>query len=207
MITTETVTSYLERLASRAPAPGGGAAAALHAAQAAALVSMVAEFTSGPRYAEVEEQAQLIAKNAKQLMREALFAAQEDERLFGLLSAAYALPKDTEEQKASRREAIRHATIEAAAPLVSTVDLASAAITLAQELLPIGNRSVCSDVAAAAESARAALGTALGTLEMNIAAIKDETERERLGQATTKASEMINHAEELSVAVRSAVSA
>ena len=207
MITTETVSSYLERLASRAPAPGGGAAAALHAAQAAALVSMVAEFTSGPRYAEVQEQAQVIAKDAKQLMRDALFAAQADERLFGLLSAAYALPKDTEEQKAERRKAIGHATIEAAAPLVSTVDLASAAITLAQELLPIGNRSVRSDVAAAAEAARAALGTALATLEMNIAAIKDETERERLSQATLRASEMINYAEELSAAVRSAVSA
>jgi len=207
MITTETVSSYLERLASRAPAPGGGAAAALHAAQAAALVSMVAEFTSGPRYAEVQEQAQVIAKDAKQLMRDALFAAQADERLFGLLSAAYALPKDTEEQKAERRNAIGHATIEAAAPLVSTVDLASAAIMLAQELLPIGNRSVRSDVAAAAESARAALGTALATLEMNIAAIKDETERERLSQATLRASEMINRAKELSAAVRSAVSA
>lgn len=207
MITTETVSSYLERLASRAPAPGGGAAAALHAAQAAALVSMVAEFTSGPRYAEVQEQAQAIAKDAKQLMRDALFAAQEDERLFGLLGAAYALPKDTEEQKAERRNAIGYATIEAAAPLVSTVGLASAAITLAQELLPIGNRSVLSDVAAAAESARAALGTALATLEMNIAAIKDEIERERLSQATLRASEMINHAEELSAAVRSAVPA
>lgn len=207
MITTETVSSYLERLASRAPAPGGGAAAALHAAQAAALVSMVAEFTSGPRYAEVQEQAQVIAKDAKQLMRDALFAAQADERLFGLLSAAYVLPKDTEERKAERRKAIGHATIEAAAPLVSTVDLASAAIMLAQELLPIGNRSVRSDVAAAAESARAALGTALATLEMNIAAIKDETERERLSQATLRASEMINRAKELSAAVRSAVSA
>jgi len=206
MISTETVTSYLERLASRAPAPGGGAAAALHAAQAAALVSMVAEFTSGPRYAQVQEQAQGIAAEAKQQMREALFAAQDDERLFGLLSAAYSLPKDDEDQKASRRIAIHHATIQAAAPLVSTVKVAASVIKLAQDLLLIGNRSVASDVAAAAESARAALGTALVTLEMNIAAIKDDAERERLIRATDQASEMIGQAEELSAAVRSAVS-
>lgn len=207
MISTETVTNYLERLASRAPAPGGGAAGALHAAQAAALVSMVAEFTSGPRYAEVQAQAAGIAEEAKKQMREALFAAEEDERLFGLLSTAYALPKDTEEQKASRREAINRATIDAAAPLVATVEVASGVIRLAQELLPIGNRSVSSDVAAAAEAARAALGTALVTLEMNIAAIKDQAEREQLSRATGQASEMIGLAEELSTAVRSAVSA
>lgn len=206
MISTETVTSYLERLASRAPAPGGGAAAALHAAQGAALVSMVAEFTSGPRYAQIEEQAQLIAGSAKQLLNEAVHAAEEDERLFGLLSDAYGLPKDDEEQKSIRREAIGKATIEAAAPLVSTVDVASKVIKLAQELLPIGNRSVSSDVAAATQSARAALGTALVTLEMNIAAIKDEPARERLTQWTNVASEMIGEAEELSFQVRSAVS-
>lgn len=206
MISTETVTSYLERLASRAPAPGGGAAAALHAAQGAALVSMVAEFTSGPRYAQIEEQAQLIAGSAKQLLNEAVHAAEEDERLFGLLSDAYGLPKDDEEQKSIRREAIGKATIEAAAPLVSTVDVASKVIKLAQELLPIGNRSVSSDVAAATQSARAALGTALVTLEMNIAAIKDEPARERLTQWTNVASEMIGEAEELSFQARSAVS-
>lgn len=206
MISTETVTSYLERLASRAPAPGGGAAAALHAAQGAALVSMVAEFTSGPRYAQVEEQAQLIAASAKQLLNEAVHAAEEDERLFDLLSDAYGLPKGDEEQKSIRREAIGKATIEAAAPLVSTVDVASKVIKLAQELLPIGNRSVSSDVAAATQSARAALGTALVTLEMNIAAIKDEPARERLTQWTNVASEMIGEAEELSFQVRSAVS-
>lgn len=205
MITTETVTSYLQRLASRAPAPGGGAAAALHAAQGAALVSMVAEFTSGPRYVEVQEQAELIAQRAKQHMREAIHAAEEDERLFGLLSDAYSLPKDDEEQKLIRSTTIRKATIEAAAPLISTVDIASKIINLAQDLLPIANRAVSSDIAAAGESARAALGTALVTLEMNIAAIKDEAERERLGLVTNLASEMIGQAQKLSCEVRSAV--
>ncbi|KSU66046.1 cyclodeaminase/cyclohydrolase family protein [Arthrobacter sp. NIO-1057] len=207
MISTETVSNYLERLASGAPTPGGGAAVALHAAQGAALVSMVAEFTSGPRYADVQEQAQRIAENAKEQMRSALFAAEEDERVFRALSTAYGLRKDTEEQKAERRDAIQHATIEAATPLVSTVNVASAVIELASELLLIGNRSVSSDVAAAAEAARAALGTALVTLEMNIAAIKDETQRAQLTRATTQASQMISQAEEISSAVRSAVSA
>ena len=47
-----TITAFLDALADRTPAPGGGATAALHLGQAAALVSMVALYSTGPRYAE-----------------------------------------------------------------------------------------------------------------------------------------------------------
>lgn len=207
MISNETVSSYLERLASGAPTPGGGAAAGLHAAQAAALVSMVAEFTSGPRYADVLEQAQQISEHARLLMRQGLFAAEEDERLFGALGAAYKLPKESSEQKSERSAAIQNATIAAAAPLVSTVEASIEIIKLGQRLLPIGNRSVLSDVAAAAEAARAALATALATLEMNISSIRDIAQRDRLVQIASQASEAIAHAEELSAHARTVVAA
>ncbi|MEG1445503.1 cyclodeaminase/cyclohydrolase family protein [Glutamicibacter sp.] len=207
LISNETVSSYLERLASGAPTPGGGAAAGLHAAQAAALVSMVAEFTSGPRYADVQEQAQQISEHARLLMRQGLFAAEEDERLFGALGAAYKLPKESSEQKSERSAAIQNATIAAAAPLVSTVEASIEIIKLGQRLLPIGNRSVLSDVAAAAEAARAALATALATLEMNISSIKDIAQRDRLVQTASQASEAIAHAEELSAHARTVVAA
>ena len=52
----DTVDSFLQALAARVPAPGGGATAALHAAQAAALVAMVARYSDGPRYAEHAEE-------------------------------------------------------------------------------------------------------------------------------------------------------
>ncbi|MEG2714846.1 MAG: cyclodeaminase/cyclohydrolase family protein [Glutamicibacter sp.] len=207
LISNETVSSYLERLASGAPTPGGGAAAGLHAAQAAALVSMVAEFTSGPRYADVQEQAQQISEHARLLMRQGLFAAEEDERLFGALGAAYKLPKESSEQKSERSAAIQNATIAAAAPLVSTVEASIEVIKLGQRLLPIGNRSVLSDVAAAAEAARAALATALATLEMNISSIRDIAQRDRLVQIASQASEAIAHAEELSAHARTVVAA
>lgn len=66
MISSETAINYVQRLAAGAPTPGGGAAAGLHAAQAAALVSMVAEFTSRLRYEAVREQAQQIAMQKSQ---------------------------------------------------------------------------------------------------------------------------------------------
>lgn len=51
MIATEPIDRYLERLASREPTPGGGAVGALHAAQGAALIGMVARYTTGAGYA------------------------------------------------------------------------------------------------------------------------------------------------------------
>ncbi len=202
MISSETVTSYLERLASKAPTPGGGAAAAMQVAQGAALVSMVAEFTAGPRFRDVEVEAEQIAKHARVLMRSALSAAQEDERCFGQLSSAYRMPKD---QAAQRSAAIQEATVVASEPLVSTVEISAVVTTLAQRLLAIGNPSVRSDVAAAAEAARAATRTAVVTLEMNIAALSDQKHRERLGETVNQAMTTIAEAELLSDQVRAAV--
>src|SRR5690606_22987278 len=72
MIGSETLHDYLERLASREPTPGGGAAAALHAAQGAALIAMVARYTTGAKYAEHEEQSLRIAARADSIIPEAL---------------------------------------------------------------------------------------------------------------------------------------
>ncbi|WP_411142455.1 cyclodeaminase/cyclohydrolase family protein [Streptomyces sp. x-80] len=47
----EKISDFLARLADRLPAPGGGASAALHAAQAAALLGMVARYSTGEKYA------------------------------------------------------------------------------------------------------------------------------------------------------------
>ena len=46
----DTIAAFLDQLAARVPAPGGGATAALHAAQAAALLAMVARYSDGPKY-------------------------------------------------------------------------------------------------------------------------------------------------------------
>lgn len=202
LISSETVTSYLERLASKAPTPGGGAAAAMQVAQGAALVSMVAEFTAGPRFRDVEAEAEQIAKRARILMRSALYAAQEDERCFGQLSNAYRIPKD---QTVQRSAAIQEATVVASEPLVSTVEISAVVVTLAQRLLVIGNPSVLSDVAAAAEAARAATRTAVVTLQMNIAALNDQKHRERLSDTVNQAMATIAEAELLSDQVRAAV--
>ena len=177
MIGSETLNDYLERLASRDPTPGGGAAAALHASQGAALIAMVARYTTGSRYAQHEDQSLRIAARADDIIPEALQLADDDEKAFAAVISAYRLPSASEEDRAARSRAVQQATIAAAAPPRALIGLATEVIDLGRELAEFSNPNVISDVAAASEAARAAIATALITLDMNISAITDGTTR------------------------------
>ncbi|MGO4433660.1 cyclodeaminase/cyclohydrolase family protein, partial [Paenarthrobacter sp. RAF9] len=103
MISSETIQDYLARLAARQPTPGGGAAAALHAAQGAALVAMVARYTTGAKF---EQHAALVARvtaAADHLVDQALRLADADEHAFQAVIDSYKLPSDTDELKAARK--------------------------------------------------------------------------------------------------------
>ncbi|MEX5303904.1 cyclodeaminase/cyclohydrolase family protein [Kocuria sabuli] len=177
MIGSETLNDYLERLASREPTPGGGAAGALHAAQGAALIAMVARYTTGARYAEHEEESLRIAARADDMIPAALQLADDDEKAFAAVIAAYRLPSASDEDRAARSRAIQEATVAAAAPPRALIGLATEVVDLGRQLAEFSNPNVISDVAAASEAARAAIATALITLDMNINAITDERTR------------------------------
>jgi formiminotetrahydrofolate cyclodeaminase len=160
----QTVGEFLDQLADRVPAPGGGATAALHAAQSAALLGMVARYSDGPKYP-----ADIVGKvlaEADSLRLEALQLAQDDAEAFGAVAEAYRLPKGPE-----RSAAIATALAGAAVPPNRTIAVAARLVELAEELLPIGNPNVVTDVAAAADAARAAATTARVNVEVNRAAV------------------------------------
>ena len=171
----QTITEFLDQLAARVPAPGGGATAALHAAQAAALLAMVARYSDGAKYdAAVMEH---VITEADELRSDALTLAEMDAAAFSAVTDAYALPKGTEEEKQARSAAIAEALGGAARPPADVVRISLLLVALAEELLPTGNKNVITDVAAAAEAARAATVTALVNIEVNLRGIADETVR------------------------------
>jgi formiminotetrahydrofolate cyclodeaminase len=176
----ETIGGYLDRLAAREPAPGGGAAAALHAAQGAALLGMVARYTTGAKYAEHAAAIARITAASDELRARALRLAEDDARAFTAVTDAYALPRADDAQKAARSAAIAAALEGAARPPAEVVAVAGAVVALAEELLPIGNPNVVTDVAAAAEAARAAATTARVNVEINLGGIKDGAARDGL---------------------------
>ena len=206
----ETIEAFLGQLAARVPAPGGGATAALHAAQSAALVAMVARYSNGARYdADLMDR---IVTEADRLRDEALTLAEADAEAFGAVSAAYQRPKETAELLQARSAAIAEALIGAAGPPASVIRAALRLIELAAELLPAGNRNVITDVAAAAEAARAAAVTARVNIEVNLrgirasairdSAIRDSAIRDELTVTAAITDEIIARADEIVAAVR-----
>jgi methenyltetrahydrofolate cyclohydrolase len=199
---TDTIETFLAQLAARVPAPGGGATAALHAAQAAALVAMVARYSDSAKYAEHAEEIATVTTTADQLREKALGLAEEDAAAFTAVTRAYGLPKGTAEEVAARSAAISQALVTAAQVPAVVVAVAEQVLRLAEQLLPIGNRNVISDVAAAAEAARAAATTARVNVEINLGGIKDPATWGELAGVVDTVDDLAVRAEKVTAAVR-----
>ena len=104
------VTEFVNLMASDAPAPGGGSAAALEGALGAALTAMVCALTVGKKkYADVQELAVESQKKAEDLKARFVDVMDRDTEAFNAVSAVFAMPKDTDEQKAARKATMQEA--------------------------------------------------------------------------------------------------
>lgn len=197
-----TIRDYLDRLADRVPAPGGGAAAALHAAQAAALLGMVARYTSGPRYAAADSLVRRVQAESDQLREQCCELIAADAAAFGSVAEAYSLPRQTDEQKAARAAAIAATLVTAAGPPAEVVKAAGRLLELTEDLRPVANHSVLSDVAAAAEAIRAAAATARVNVEVNLTGITDPSAREVYADVIGRVDILLARADEVTAIVR-----
>ncbi|ROS43401.1 cyclodeaminase/cyclohydrolase family protein [Amycolatopsis thermoflava] len=199
---TSTLEAFLDALAARVPAPGGGATAALHAAQGAALVAMVARYSDGEKYRQDADEIAQIRANADDLRALALALAEKDAAAFQAVTRAYALPKSTEREKVARSRAIGAALVEAGRVPARVIAVAKQIVNLTERLQPIGNRNVISDVAAAADAARAALSTARVNVEINLSGIGAGPARDELTAAIATVDQAIARADGVTTAVR-----
>ena len=192
----QAIGAWLDALASSAPAPGGGAAAALSAAIGAALIEMVCNLTIGrPRYAAHEALMREALARATTLRHRALALAAADARAFGTVTDAYRLPRDTDEQVRARAERIQVALIGATEVPLQTAALAGEVVQLAGRIADGANVHALADVAAAAASARAALETALVNVEANLAALPDRSRSGELRERSTGVATLVAEAE------------
>lgn len=164
-----TVRDLLERLASRAPAPGGGSAAALAGAMGAALVAMVAELTIGrPEYAEHEAAATQLRRDALARKDLLLELADEDAMTYQAVVDARRLPRESEPEREARSVAMRSAMLAAARVPMRIATVAAEVLALAEQIAPIGNRNAASDSGVAAQLAAAALRGAVLNVRINL---------------------------------------
>jgi formiminotetrahydrofolate cyclodeaminase len=174
-------TAFLDNLASAAPTPGGGAAAAYVGAMGAALVSMVARLTIGrPKYAQVEAQMNEILKQAERLRLELTRAVTEDAAAFNAVMAAFKLPKGTGEEQTQRAAAIETAMVGAAQVPLTVAQKVVTVMALAERCVALGNLHAISDGASAASMARAALASAAFNVRANVAGLSDKGTGETL---------------------------
>ncbi len=165
---------FLDELASKSATPGGGSVSALMGAQSAALTSMVCNLTIGkPKYAEVEVEMQALLKKSETLREKLTGLIKADVDVFNRLMAAYGLPKETDEEKAARSEAIQTVLKAATEVPLDCARACAEAIELSHCAAIKGNLGVISDAGAAVMAGYSGLKTAALNVYINTGSLKD----------------------------------
>ncbi|TQN43806.1 formiminotetrahydrofolate cyclodeaminase [Blastococcus colisei] len=190
---------FLGQLAARMAAPGAGATAGIEAALSASLIAMVGRFTTDEEHADVVRE---IVADADAQRDACLEGAAEDQQAFSAVAEAMKLPRESEEQQESRRRALSAAQLDAAQPPRKIIESAVQLASLAERLLPIANRNLISDVAAAVAAARAAASTARLAVETNLAGIDDQNAYAELSAAVAVVDDLARRADAVEAEVR-----
>ncbi len=168
------IEAFLTKLASSAPEPGGGAAAALAGATGAALISMVANLTLGKeKYTAVAGEMEEARGRAESLRADLLAAIDRDAESFRRVMDAYKLPRETDEQKAARKQAIQQALRNATKVPTEVVRLCREAADWSKVTAEKGNAQVITDAAIAGILADAAAQSAALNVRINLGPIGD----------------------------------
>lgn len=159
---------------SDAPAPGGGSIAALAGSLGAALTGMVANLSQGPKYEAIREEMAAIAAEMKDLKDGLLLAMQQDTEAFSLYMAALVMPKNTDEEKAVRREKMQLGLKSAAETPLQVAKSILPVFAMAEKVLSWGNPNAATDALVSAMLARTGMLGALLNVKINLGSIKDE---------------------------------
>lgn len=176
-MTMESCRKFVEVLASDAPAPGGGGAAALVGAIGTALGNMVGSLTVGKKkYADVEAEIIALQGKCSALQKELLDQVEADEKGFVPLAKAYGIPKDDP----ARAETLEKATVTACQVPVRIMELCCEAMEAIAVFTAKGSRLAVSDAGCAAVCVKAALQAASLNVFINTKTLKDRALAEEM---------------------------
>ena len=171
-MTLESCRKFVEVLASSAPAPGGGGAAALVGAIGTALGNMVGSRTVGKKkYADVEAEIIALKEKCDALQTELLDQVEADDKGFVPLAKAYGIPKDDPNRDAILEEA----TITACAVPMHIMELCCQALEYVAVFAAKGSRLAVSDAGCAAVCCKAGLQAASLNVFINTKSLKNRT--------------------------------
>ena len=166
---------FLDKLCSNSPEPGGGSASALTGAVAASLSGMLSSLTVNKKgYEDVQDEMHEIFSSSSELKEELLDLLQKDTEAFDDASKAFKMPKDTEEQKNKRAEAIEAGLKKATEVPLSIMEKSLEVARLAKRVLTRGNKMAITDGAISALFADAAAIGAMINVRINFSWMKDQ---------------------------------
>lgn len=166
---------FLQQAASDAPTPGGGGIAALAGALGGAMASMAANFTVGkPKFAEHDALMRGTLAKLEPLIRDLLDAVDGDAAAFSGISAAYKLPRGTDDEKAARSKAIQDALFASMQVPLAVLEKCREAAKLLPALAGAGNPNLLSDVEVAAIMLDAAAKAAEVNVLVNAGQLKGD---------------------------------
>ena len=201
----ESVTGFVGAVASSSPAPGGGSVAAHAGALAAALAQMVAGLTIGKKkYAAVDAEMKDLAVRAAGLVNTLASLVKRDADAYSEVSAAYALPKESEADQEARERAIQSALVKAADVPLETARACAEVAELALVAVERGNTNAASDAGVAALLADAGCRGASYNVRINAMSITDKATAQRLNE---EIAEVVRRASDLAAKVAARVEA
>ncbi|MEG1583945.1 MAG: cyclodeaminase/cyclohydrolase family protein [Anaerovorax sp.] len=187
---------YTQLLSSDAPAPGGGAASALAGAQGMALTLMVVNLTLGKeKYADCEALCLETKEKGESLMAQLTAGIDKDKEAFEVLSAAYKLPKEKEEEKKCRSQGIGAATLVATKVPIDAMTQGVDGLKLTLPLVGNSNKGAVSDLGAAAVNLLSCVKGSWLNVLINLPGIQDQTLAKELKE---KGASLLAEAEDLS---------
>ena len=170
-----TIADYVADAASSKPAPGGGSISAMVAALGTTMGSMAGNFTVGKKkYAAVEGEVKDILSRLDELRNELLRLVDEDVEAYGVVSSAYGMPRESDEEKVARKEAIQKALVVAMAVPLRIMEIGGEVMKVLGRLVEIANRNLISDVGVSAIAVEAGIRAARLNVEINLAGLKDD---------------------------------
>jgi methylenetetrahydrofolate dehydrogenase (NADP+)/methenyltetrahydrofolate cyclohydrolase len=179
----QTIHQFLVEASSKSPTPGGGSIAALAAGLGTSMGSMVANLTSGPRFAEYEEKMIAIVENMKLSVHDFENILEQDIEAFKQYMKALGMPKGSTEEKELRSEALQAAAALAAEVPLGLMRRCNEVMMILQEVVQEVNKNVISDLGIAIIMLEAASQSAWITVQINVQGIKNTDLRNNIQAA------------------------
>ena len=175
-----TVEQFAQTLASDAPAPGGGSASAVAGAMGIALGQMVAKLTVGKKkYLDFEAENKKVIEDSESVIADMVTGIDTDTEAFNLVSNAFSMPKETDDEKKARSAAIQDGLKECARVPFELILRCEKSLEIIMPILHKFNTNCASDLGVAALNLKSAAQGAWLNVLINVGSLKDTELAER----------------------------